>query len=196
MKLNELIPNHSLWLKNSNAGVQIDINNIKLLKEQVLSKLLLSSIFEKTEFNDIVFKNCDLTGSSFFNCSFKRCNFSHSLLNKCEFYDCVFEDVIFDNIQLVKSELNNCLLPYSAISDSNLDWSYFNNCDLREVHFKGITLEGAIFVHCKMFNSKKNSMSFGTKYPSKLIDIDFSSEGNNSIVIQKNEFLKRIVWKE
>ncbi|NQU87666.1 MAG: pentapeptide repeat-containing protein [Mariniphaga sp.] len=182
--------------KHKKTGNQIDLNNIKFINEKIESRLLQSVIFENSEFNEIIFKDCDLTGSVFFGCKFINCSFSESVLNKCEFHDCAFTKADFKNSQLVKTEMNNCKLPFLTFSKCNLDWSFLNNYDLREVHFDDISLEGAIIVDCKLFNTKSNIINFGEKHLAKIVNIDFSSELNKSRVIHKNEFLELIKWKK
>lgn len=190
MKLNNFIVEHNIWLHNNEEGTQIDLNNIKFSNELIQSKSLQSSIFEKSVFQGMIFENCDLTGSSFFNCVFKKCEFHEILLHKCEFQTCCFENTTFENTQLTKSDFNGCTLPYSKFSGCNLDWSFINNSDLREVYFNNVSLEGAIIVDCKLYNTNKNKINFGKKFTPKISDIDFSLNGDNSKIIQKEELLK------
>jgi hypothetical protein len=73
-----------------------------------------------------------------------------------------------------------------------MGWSFINLCDLRKVQFNGVTLEGSIFVDCKMYSQIPFVIDLGKKFPAKLINIDFTPEGDGSLIIQMEEFLARI----
>lgn len=182
MKLNTIIENH---LEDS----QLDLADKNFHTEELNSKKLHSSTFENVVFDDIMMKHCDLTGSYFFNCTFKECQFLDVLLNKCEFHDCSFENSSFKNVQLIKSEFNRCELPEIKLADCELGWSFFNLCDLRNVYFNGVLLEGAIITDCKMFNQNPFVIDLGEKFPAQIINIDFTPDGDGSTLIQKKEFL-------
>lgn len=149
------------------AGLN-ELQTEKELYDQVIENVTLPSphIF-CNEFQDCVFKNCDLNGASFsgktlVDCRFENCNLSMmqtggAAFNDVRFKNCKMLGVIFSDARdgLFSVSFDSCILDYCSFFGKKMTKANFIKCSLKEANFtqtnltqanfSGSDLAGAIF---------------------------------------------------
>lgn len=119
--LNNYIPN--------NIITDREIINIKKYKE----KLSYLSV-QNTSFIKSTFKNCDIVGSKFYNCSFKDISLNNADIISLQTTKCKFINVIFDGTCIEDIDFKDCI---------------FENCS-----FKNFTMKNCCFTECEFIKFK------------------------------------------
>jgi uncharacterized protein YjbI with pentapeptide repeats len=114
-------------------------------------------ITRNTEFNNCLFKSCDLTGSEFalckfIDCVFEDCNLSminwgRSTVNNVVFKKCKLLGVNFSLCEdfLFQVRFESCMLDYSSFMNKKMFKTMFVKSSLKEVTFTEANLNGSVF---------------------------------------------------
>ncbi|MCW3806224.1 pentapeptide repeat-containing protein [Plebeiibacterium marinum] len=114
------------------------------------------------EYNDCVFKNCDLSGSVLIGSVFEECEFINCNLSNVRITDVAFRDVSFVNCKLLGiqfSECNTfnislsfkeCILDFASFYRLKIKATSFINCRLSQVDFVEANLTKSSFVNCDL----------------------------------------------
>ncbi len=133
---------------------------------------MLDEIFDKVDFKaaplqageyeDCIFRNCDLANVDlsdkvFMGCQFKETNLSMAKLSRASFREVVFEGckmvgLHFDDCIpfIYPPEFENCVLNLSSFTALKIPKTKFKNCELKEVDFSEADLTGCVFDHCNV----------------------------------------------
>ncbi|WP_026995901.1 pentapeptide repeat-containing protein [Flectobacillus major] len=121
--------------------------------------------FEKGEYENCVFINCNfhalnLSNYVFIDCQFIDSNLSTVSLNQTAlrgitFKNCKLLGLIFDtcNDFLLALIFENCVLNHSSFYKRKLKKTVFKNTSLQEVDFSEADLSQAVFDNCDFFNA-------------------------------------------
>lgn len=116
----------------------------------------------KREFDNCVFRNCDLSAcdfsyTKFIDCVFETCNLSNVVLENTRLADCQFTDCKLLGIHFVACEdflfkvsFKNCMLDYSSFMFKKMAKTNFSGSSLRGVGFGGCNLSSSIFDGCEL----------------------------------------------
>jgi len=133
------------------------------------------------EFQDCVFKQCDLSGSEFsgnkfIDCMFEGCNLSllklgNTSLQSVIFKDCKILGVNFHECSdfLFSVAFDNCIIDFASFSGKKMPKTTFSKCSLKEASFVQANLAGSKFEQCDlagtMFNrTDLSSVNLATAY--------------------------------
>ena len=142
------------------------------------------------EFEDCVFKNCDLSNSNFAYNSFLDCEFINCNLSMTSLAGTSLKNVKFKNSKLLGIQFNecedflfevafeDCILDYAVFSNKKMPKTNFINCSLQDVTFIKTYLTQSVFDNCNLegaiFNeSQLAAADFRTAYNFK-IDPEFN----------------------
>src|SRR5476649_807658 len=109
-------------------------------------------VHDDKTFTEISYAEQVINGTEFNNCLFKKCDLSNSEFALCKFIDCVFEECNLSMIKWGRSTLNDVVfkqckllgINFSLCEDfllsvrfeaCNLDYSSFMNKKLQKTHF-------------------------------------------------------------
>lgn len=115
-----------------------------------------------TEFDNYLFKDCDLSNSAlsnykFIDCVFDNCNISmtklsDTVIRDCEFNNCKMLGVNFFecNDFIFTCKFDNCIMKYASFKNMSIKGFSFNNCNMDEVDFFAANLSGSILKLCSL----------------------------------------------
>jgi fluoroquinolone resistance protein len=122
-------------------------------------------ITRDVEYNNCVFKKCDMADAQFLQCKFiscvfEHCNLSMIHLNRTTLTDSVFKDckilgVNFSQCQdfLFSVRFETCLLDYSSFQQKKMPKTKFIKSSLKETTFTQANLAGSIFDECNLLET-------------------------------------------
>ena len=153
-------------------------------------------IINGREFQECVFKQCDLSESNFGNnkfidCSFEGCNLSmlklaNATLSNVVFKDCKILGVNFHECSdfLFSVEFENCVLDYASFANKKMPKTKFSKSSVKEVSFIQANLAGSKFANCDLDRAVFNRTDLST--------VDFSTAQNFDIDPEINTLKKAI----
>lgn len=164
----------------------------------------IQKTFEKTvcidarinnrEFEDCIFKNCDLSNSdlsynTFLDCEFIDCNLSMTKLLGTNLKTVLFKNCKLMGIQfhecddfLFQVNFEDCVLDYSSFANKKMPKTKFNSCTMKEVSFIGTNLTNSSFENCNLDNAIFND--------TQLAGVDFKTAYNYKIDPEFNPMKK------
>ena len=133
------------------------------------------------EFQDCIFKQCDLSGSEFsdnkfIDCVFEGCNLSllklgNTALQSITFKDCKILGVNFHECSdfLFSVSFDNCIIDFASFSGKKMPKTAFIKSSLKETSFVQAILTGSKFDQCDLLGTLFNrtdlsSVNFVTAY--------------------------------
>jgi len=138
---------------------------------------------EPGEYEECVFRNCDLSesalrGFTFLNCDFDGCNLSNAELADCSFQECHFSACKLVGLQFHEAkafgfeiQCEKCNLDHCVFYQMDISRCTFSGCSLVEadfseanaqgVDFSGSELQGAVF---DQTNLEKADLRFAKQY--------------------------------
>jgi fluoroquinolone resistance protein len=153
-------------------------------------------VTRNTEFNNCIFKGCDLTDSEFalckfIDCVFENCNLSMIKWNRSTLNNVVFKGSKLLGINFSQSEdflfsvrFESCMLDYSSFMSKKLPKTTFIKSSLKEVTFTEAILAGSVFDDCNMNGAVFNRTD--------LTGVNFSTAQNVIIDPELNTMTKAI----
>jgi len=168
------------------------IQDDKTFKEVSYAK----QVIRHTEFNNCLFKQCDMTDAEFalckfIDCVFEDCNLSmikwgKSTLNNVVIKKCKLLGVNFSHTEdfLFNVRFESCMLDYSSFMRKKLPKTTFIKCSLKEVTFTDAILTGSVFEECDLNGAIFN----GTD----LIGVNFATALNVIIDPELNKITRAI----
>ncbi len=129
--------------------------------DQTYEKLPAAS-FEKGEYENCHFIDCDfsqfnLSAFSFLECQFTHCNLSSAKISKTAFKTVVFNHckllgLRFDSANpfLFSIRLNGCMADFCSFYEVKLKNSFFKEVSLKECDFSSCDLSGIKFDNCNL----------------------------------------------
>ncbi len=133
-----------------------------------MSKYIVSETFEshntieKGEYEDCIFKNCDLSESDlntyiFTDCEFVNCNLSNTNIQGTAFRDVKFINCKLMGIQFSECNLfsltftfEDCILDFSSFYLLKIKNTLFKNCRLIQADFVEAELNNSNFINCDL----------------------------------------------
>ncbi len=121
--------------------------------------------YELEEYNDTEiagedFSMKDLPEKTFYNCIFKECNFTGTILNETDFDSCEFIDCNFTNPVIKQTKLNDVIFSRCKLMGLNFyecsQFSFnliFSNCSINSCNFSDLKMKGSKFTKCKITDS-------------------------------------------
>ena len=139
------------------------------MKHTHQNKVLISNknfAVEKTdrvEYENCEFSNCvfaDLKGIDFEDCVFKNCNLSNAVFRNCKLQDVTFTDCKLIGANFSQSKdfgfcllFENCSLDYASFDKKRMNKSVFKNCKMRSVNFTQADLSKAALINCDLYET-------------------------------------------
>ncbi|HFI5335094.1 TPA: pentapeptide repeat-containing protein [Serratia liquefaciens] len=116
-------------------------------------------LFEGESFIGICL-NGPLSGKTFRQCHFSRCDFSQMTLN-----DCIFEHCSFEKLNLTQSQLLNIRMTHCTLLGGRLTESYFRNASFEQVSFDTVSghrmhVEHSNLTHCTFSQGELTASRF------------------------------------
>lgn len=117
---------------------------------------------DDTEFENCVFRGCDLSnfvvaGSDFVDCRFEGCNLSMFVPNHCGMKQVAFADSKLVGVDFTKCtefafsvSFARCNLDFARFMKMPLKSTRFDTCSLREAQFGEANLTNASFAECNL----------------------------------------------
>ncbi len=129
-------------------------------------------VHDDKTFTEISYAEQVIHGTEFNNCLFKKCDLSNSEFRLCKFIDCVFEECNLSLIKWGRSTLSNvvfkhckllginfslcedflfsvrfesCILDYSSFMNKKMLKTFFVRSRLKEVTFSQANISGSVF---------------------------------------------------
>ncbi len=115
-----------------------------------------------TEFENYLFKDCDLSNSvlsnyKFIDCVFDNCNLSmvklsDTVIRDSEFVNCKILGVNFFecNDFIFTCKFVNCMMKYASFKNMNIKGFEFTDCNMDEVDFFAANLSNSVLKRCSL----------------------------------------------
>jgi uncharacterized protein YjbI with pentapeptide repeats len=152
-------------LFNLNSQIPISVSGSDLAKMNLKPFQLAGAKAEKTNFNDSVFFDDDLTGIYAPHAQFKNANFAHAKLDRSDLGSADFEKAILswskmrgsrltgtvmEKAQMIETDLTEAVLINANLENANLSHAIFKEAYLERVSFSEADLTGAIFEKARL----------------------------------------------
>ncbi|MDB4925189.1 pentapeptide repeat-containing protein [Mucilaginibacter sp.] len=110
-----------------------------------------------TEYNNCLFKKCDLSNSDFMKCKFIDCIFDNCNLSMMKWSRSTLSNVVFKQCKILGVNFSLCedflfsvrfessILDYSSFMNKKMLKTYFIKSSLKEVTFSQANIAGAVF---------------------------------------------------
>ncbi len=138
-------------------------------------------ITRDTEFNNCVFKKCDLSNSEFALCKFIDCIFENCNLSMIKWGRSTLSDVVFKHCKLLginfslcedflfSVKFESCMLDYSSFMSKKMPKTVFIKSSLKEATFTQAGISGSVFNECDLLGTVFNgtdlsSVNFSTAF--------------------------------
>lgn len=146
-----------------------------------ISQSFAGQIVRGGEYNNCIFKKCDLKESQFvqtkfIDCIFEDCDLSMIKLDRCtlthaSFKGCKILGVNFSHCEdfLFSVEFDSCVLDYSSFMTKKMTKTRFIRSSLKEATFTGADLTGSVFEECNLLDTvfrqtNLSSVNFSTAF--------------------------------
>ena len=136
--------------------------------------------FERLEFCEETFFDCDLSDCTFLDCTFENCKLDHTVLTECQFIRCTvtglkmtmsrakftdFQNCTLNNIDWMSLQgdgtfadpiesLKNCRLKYNTFTEMNFTKFKFAGNEIRRSMFAKCNLASADFERCDLTDTE------------------------------------------
>ena len=107
-------------------------NELDICDAKFSNQILDNKEYENIEFRNAIFNNCKIS-SKFNKFYFTSVVFDNCDLSNTTFYECNFHNVIFINCKLVGTIFDNVVISDSKIESSNLSYTNFYKVNMRNV---------------------------------------------------------------
>ena len=149
--------------------------------DKIFNQSFAGIITRSVEFNNCIFKKCDLKDSQFIQCRFIDCVFEdcdlsmmkwdRSTLNNAVFKHCKILGVNFSHCDdfLFSVQFDSCILDYSSFMSKKMPKTKFVRSSLKETTFTQADLNGSVFDECNLREtvfrqSNLTAVNFSTAY--------------------------------
>ncbi len=120
-----------------------------LEKESLIYRKYVDVIYANKEFKEL-----ELEGARFIDCSFQNSIFQNCSLIDCTFENCSLKKTVFENCDIRGCEFNNCVFQmvehikvdgnaYSGYKDIACRCLTYDNCEMKQVSYKGCDISYA-----------------------------------------------------
>lgn len=106
--------------------------------------------FDKGDFLDTVFENCDLSNSRFRNAYFKNCRFTGCRMEGASFASASFKSCVFEKCGCAYCSFVSTLWENTNAEDCDLQKSFFSEAVLRKPVFRKVNFAGTDFFRTKL----------------------------------------------
>ena len=120
-KLNQLIEKLNLQKLKEKKFLTFKVMDKNFENEIVSDLYLPMTVLSNVKLNKIEFKNLDLELSSFYNCSFKNCQFVESTIKDADFHKIMFTNCNFLKNSFVETWFRSCKFINTSIEKSDED---------------------------------------------------------------------------
>jgi len=109
----------------------LKIANEGFSTENIFEEVIQNSFFQKVNFTNCSFEECDLLNVNFDSCLFQNCTFNNTIIPRVEFTDCRFKNFQFiechfnSKTQFFRTLFMNCQFPSVDFS-----FTFFCKCNL------------------------------------------------------------------
>lgn len=173
-----------------------------------MSSLFKTNDYWEEEFEDL--KEKIFEGIYFDNCTFRKCDFSKSIMTKCKFTECTFincdlslsslksctfNDVSFNKSKLIGISWSSCDEPFDIRFDTcNLSQNSFHMLDLRHMKFINSLIKDSGFEECNLENASFDSsdLELTAFIKNNLKKANFESAKNYLIDPKHNDIEKAV----
>ncbi|WP_295767707.1 pentapeptide repeat-containing protein [uncultured Mucilaginibacter sp.] len=151
-------------------------------------------IINGKEFQDCVFKQCDLSNGNFGNNKFIDCVFDGCNLSMLKLSQATLSSTVFKNCKLLginfhecsdfmfSVEFESCVLDYASFSGKKMLKTNFSKSSIKEVNFSQTNLTGSKFQHCDLDRA--------IFHRTDLSSVDFTTAANFDIDPEVNTIKK------
>jgi fluoroquinolone resistance protein len=118
---------------------------------------------DRAEYENCEFTTCtfgDLKGTDFEDCVFKNCNLSNAVFRNCKLQDITFTDCKLIGANFSQSKdfgfcllFENCLLDYVSFDRKRMNKSVFKNCKMHSVNFTQADLSKSALINCDLYET-------------------------------------------
>ncbi|WP_455501493.1 pentapeptide repeat-containing protein [Gemmiger sp.] len=122
--------------------------------------------FERLEFCEETFYDCDLSDCTFLDCTFENCKLDHTVLTECQFIHCTVTGLKTTMSRAKFTDYQNCTLnnidwmslqgdgafadPIESLRDCCLKYNTFTEMNFTKFKFAGNEIQRSMFAKCNL----------------------------------------------
>ena len=160
-----------LYLLETKGPILLNVSD-----ESIFEECMDSCYFNKINFTNCSFEECELVGTNFNFCFFENCTFDKTIIQKSEVTDCVFKNCHFIESELApKTNFYRTVFMDCNFSSIDFSFSFLSECEFVKVNLSQIKLKGILIRNLKTIESTTfNDLEFDEVYPMKISITDSS----------------------
>ena len=168
--------------------VHVDIAGAFFGEKRLSGKRLAGLLAEKTQWTDVAFFDCDLTGTTLAGATFERCRFESCRFERINLSGTRFTDCLFDTCHLVNFRASDvglvaglflaCTFDDVTLTDTALERTRFSRCSWR-----GVRILDAFWLDAVFEDAELDEVSF--------MDVDAPRWTFTNVTMRKTWFMNR-----